>query len=313
MIAADRRGIVLGFLCAGVLCTGVVGGAACGWISGASDLSANPTQVEDAGGASSGASSASSSGASGTSGATSSSSSSSSSSGDADPGAPADLLTCTANGLLAYWKIDEGTGSIVKDCGPNKVNGTLTAGLSWVMGRNGKGSALEFSGDSAPGANLLALDPSTASALQTTGALTVSLWIFKVTDPRGSMIGRAQSQQRTAWALAYENNVIRASMRDQNTLDVRAEIRNVAPMTWHHVAMVFRPSTALEIWHNGGLADASDRMVPAATPDYGALKIGHIDDPTDAFGHLNGRIQHVRLFGRALSAAEIAVLANEPN
>jgi hypothetical protein len=225
-------------------------------------------------------------------------------------------LACNATGLLAYWKIDEGTGALVKDCGPNKANATITAGVSWVQGRNGKGSSLEFTGNNSPGGNLLALDANSAgaAALNTTGALTVSVWVYKVTDPRGSLIGRAQSQQRTSWALAFDANDLQASMRDvNNNVDVRIEVNNVSPNMWHHMAMVFRPSTAFELWHNGTMADSSNRMIPAATPNYGTLKVGHIDDPNDAFGHLNGRIQHLRMFGRALSAAEIALLANEPN
>jgi hypothetical protein len=203
----------------------------------------------------------------------------------------------------------------VKDCGPNKVNAVMTAGVSWVTGRNGKGAAIEFSGDGSPGGNLLALDPNIASSttLNTTGALTVSLWVF-TSDSRGSIIGRAASQQRTSWALSYEGNDLRASMRDQtNGLDLRIEINNLNQMTWNHVAVVFRPSTAFEIWHNGTLSDSRERGVPATSPNYGIIKVGHIDDPNDAFGHLNGRIQQVRMYGRALSPAEIKILASESN
>ena len=48
------------------------------------------------------------------------------------------------NGLVGYWRFDEGSGSIAYDYSGNGNNGTLINGPTWVDGILGK--ALEFDG-----------------------------------------------------------------------------------------------------------------------------------------------------------------------
>ena len=307
MVMGMRGG---GWASLGVL--GLIACAACGLITGVGDL-----QVEAAdGGASSGTSASSSSGGRGTSSTSSSASSSgesstSSSSGQVpvDAGPPPLLLSCQAPGLIAYWKMNEGTGAAASDCSTSGIKGTLTTGVKWSAGRNGAAGApaLEFNGTEP---DLLQLGDT--GALKGTSAFTVSTWLYLVPDPKGSIIGRATTANTNSWSLGYSSSNVNAAMKDTATNTDLALTTPFSTMVWRHVTLVFRPNVAFELWVGNTLATSQTAGVPIATPNYGDVKIGHITDPGDAFGHLNGRLQQLRVFSRALSATEIAQLAAEP-
>ena len=71
-------------------------------------------------------------------------------------------------GLVAHWKLNEGSGATAEDSmGHN--DGTLNGSPSWVPGKFG--NAVNFSG-SADYVNI-----GDNSSLQTTGDLTISLWL----------------------------------------------------------------------------------------------------------------------------------------
>ena len=78
------------------------------------------------------------------------------------------IPTCAENGLVALWKIDEGSGTVVADCSGNKLHGVVTKG-TWTS-NGADGGALAFAGNGWVGfAN--------PSLLRITGAMTISLWM----------------------------------------------------------------------------------------------------------------------------------------
>lgn len=78
-----------------------------------------------------------------------------------------------ANGLIGYWKFDEGSGSTASDSSGKGYNGTLrsyqdTLLPQWVKGKNG--SALKFDGN-----NDFVLVPDFSNIYST---VTVMAWVY---------------------------------------------------------------------------------------------------------------------------------------
>ena len=87
------------------------------------------------------------------------------------------VLACAgpaaAHAPVASWRLDDGSGSLVRDSRPLGLNGSLTAGPRWISGV--KGTALRFEGTGA-----VALPDS--SALEP-ARLTVGAWVRRVGSP----------------------------------------------------------------------------------------------------------------------------------
>ena len=81
-----------------------------------------------------------------------------------------------ANGLVASWRFDEGSGTAVHDTSGNGNNGTISGDAQWVSGFSG--SALSFDGNT--GRVRVRDSPS----LDPTAAVSVSAWV-RATRPQG--------------------------------------------------------------------------------------------------------------------------------
>jgi hypothetical protein len=77
------------------------------------------------------------------------------------------------NGLLGYWKLDEGTGTSAFDSSGNGNNGTLVNNPTWIDGRYGKALSLDGTDDYAAIPDLCLTIPT---------ELTVSAWVNSSLD-----------------------------------------------------------------------------------------------------------------------------------
>jgi len=231
---------------------------------------------------------------------------------DAGTDAAALLYPCNAPDLIAFWSANDEAGTTLHDCSPEKNDGQLTAGVSFVAGRSGR-NALHFTGNT----DQVSFGAAGTMQLATRGAFTISLWAsIDPADVKGSIMGRAATFDQTGWSLSYVSGAaVRGKISDTGAvpaLDLLAGPQAVTPLAFAHISLVFRPGIALELWTGGKLAFAANGA-PAMTPSYNPFQMGFIPDSTDRYGHAqNLSIQDVRFFGRALTAAEIGVLAKEP-
>jgi hypothetical protein len=220
------------------------------------------------------------------------------------------LYPCDAGSVIAYWPANEDGGSILHDCSPAHHDGQFQGTIVFGPGRNGRNAVRIVT------ANSLIAFPA-GPDLDTRGPFTVSLWAsIDPADTKGTIIGRALSFNEVGWALFYAGPAdLRVTMVDEATgLSLFVGPQPITPLTATHLAVVFRPGSALELWVAGALAKTADGGAPAASPPYGNLQLGYIADGTaDRFGHAsNLTLQDIRMFSRALKPQEIAVLAAEP-
>lgn len=204
-------------------------------------------------------------------------------------------VPCDEPGLVAYWRFDEGTGVDVRDCTTNALDGKLEAG-TWIQGA--KGTALAFDGGW--------VDFGNAPLFNKTGAFSVLLWVRQdANDAGGSsqyIVGKTTSAGNNGWRLATQGAQYAFSTSGDG--GVQAFAGGVTIGKWTHVAAVYIPSTAVEIYVDGALLTRNPSSKSAALiPTSDELRVATKGDDTFPF---TGAVDEVRLYDRALTAAEIA-------
>jgi hypothetical protein len=204
-----------------------------------------------------------------------------------------------ANGLVAAYGFDENGGQQTADASGQFNHGTLQ-GATWTT--SGKfGNALVFNGTS----SLVSIP--NATSLELGSAMTLSAWVYPTTGLSG-------------WHNVIKKEVddyfLSASVPDGGpgggaaapTCCATARTSSALPVnTWTHLALTYNGST-LQLYRNGAVvatASASGSMLKSGLP----LRIGG-----DAiYGEfMQGRIDEVRIYNRALSASEINSIKDAP-
>lgn len=211
----------------------------------------------------------------------------------ADAGDP-----CRAPGLLAYWRLDEGTGTKAHDCSPGAHDGTIT-GATWAPGKIGPG-ALAFTGD--------AVDFGNPPAFQLTGAMTVSAWVLTNATTTSGRILSKSSQSDRGWELNLETNGTLEFKIARDAFNYVQVARAFPAKQWKHVAGVYEPGAAIRLYVDGAEVAASTSNVPAQQRS-SRLNVTMGAMPNETCCRLDGLIDDVRLYGRALGAAEVRALA----
>jgi PKD repeat protein len=193
-------------------------------------------------------------------------------------------------GLVAAYTFDENSGSTVGDSSGNSNAGTITSATWTNAGRYG--GALVFNGSN----SLVTINDS--ASLDLTTAMTLEAWvypaavggwrdvIYKGTDDIYYLEGSSDTG-----APAFGGKYAFSPLRGTSTLGLN---------TWTHLAGTY-DGTTMTLYVNG-VAVASQPQTGPISTSTGPLTIGG-----DAlYGqYFAGRIDEVRIYNRALSAAEI--------
>jgi len=200
-------------------------------------------------------------------------------------------------GLIAYYKFDEGIGDTISNAVGNVNNGIMTNG-TWVDGKSGK--AVRFSGTG----YISFSSPITSSLNGFTATYWVNLTSFAgSTHPSLQTIYiNAQNVYRAAvdntghpvGLFTYQGTLYR-NQTSSSTLSLNA---------WHFIAITFDGST-ISIYLNG-----SPVSITAAT--HSAPSSNLIGAFATDRGFVSGSMDDVRIYNRVLSASEIALLYKNP-
>ena len=238
------------------------------------------------------------------------------------------IAQTTTDGLVGYWKFDEGSGTVVGD-ELGTTNGELVNSVdaTWADGYSGK--ALDFSQTSGV-ASYARFDGSGAANID--GSLSIAMWIKAdlTLDGEQSIISKGVPYLLTGdpvdgfvpdggwYHLSLKNGAIRFMIWDVSTLsspggELPIEI-TWDPNTWYHVAVVRdKENAVMNVYLNGQLisTDTDGLMESMANQEdltFGSVAHGVQSEEGDAFwgSHYKGCLDEVQLYNKALTGEEIA-------
>ncbi len=208
------------------------------------------------------------------------------------------------SGLTAYYKLDDGSGTSATDSSTNGNTGTLTNGPTWTTGQ--VGSAVDFDGtnDYISAADIDALD--------STSNVTVSAWVNadNWTGQSASLISNLVKKDGN-YILRKSTDGITAGIKFfwwNGSGNIRYASVTTLPSTgaWHHIVGVAANNDVVGVYIDGALASGTvSTYLPGTRVLTNILEIGSAAGGTES---LDGRLDEVRIYNRALSADEIGQL-----
>lgn len=202
------------------------------------------------------------------------------------------------DGLAGYWPLDESSGSSLADKSGYANSGTLAGTYSRSVSPP---TSINFSD-----ARAVTFDGSSARAsLGTTGlpaanaAQSISAWVrFAGASSTQSLVALTGSSSAVTLGLGSGNVRV---LKNSGSL-----VSTTAPSTgtWHHVAYTWDGSTNT-LYVDGVAAGTS-----STAHDSSAVTAAFIGATSASAGFLNGSLDDVRIYSRALSASEVASLSS---
>jgi hypothetical protein len=206
------------------------------------------------------------------------------------------------SGLVAWWKLDETGGAQAADSSGNSLHGKLVGTPQWRPGGGTVGGALELSGS---GDYVLI---GSESKFDFTERMTVAAWIKVVGFDKNWQAIVAKGD--TSWRIARDRDrdcaqfAVNSIPREQL---LKGRIK-VDDGQWHHVAGVY-DGGKMYLYIDGVLDLSTVTTTKIPVNDF-PVTIGENAEAKGRFWH--GLIDEVRIYGRALSPAEVAILARPP-
>ncbi len=205
-------------------------------------------------------------------------------------------------GLVGSWKFDEGNGITADDSSGNSNTGTLFNNPTWQSSTNCKsGVCLSFDGSDDY------VDVGNKSSLDPTQEATIIVWVKFNQLPSAAgrhMAIATKSGTAADFDIQAQNNNDKFYFYVANGLNV---ISNTAIQTgqWYFVAATYKAYESLKMYINGSLENTTN-ISTARNTNSNSFQIAQ----SAVWGsrQLNGLIDEVRVYNRALSADEVKTL-----
>ncbi|TSC89923.1 MAG: thrombospondin N-terminal-like domain-containing protein [Parcubacteria group bacterium Gr01-1014_3] len=215
-----------------------------------------------------------------------------------------------SDGLVGYWTFDgpQVSGTAVTDSSSSGNSGTLTSGATIDPGVVGQSLKLDGAND-----YVSVGDPASGVLDFGTGNFSSSFWIRAVESAANIIIGKRQSGAPFVGYLIYHdtaNIAIQLNDTAQTPYGLGA-FTTACLQQWCHVVVTINRSTNQAIYYlNGALVATVDISATTGSLDStGGFSIGR-DDP-DGAALYAGLLDEIRMYNRAISAAEVAYLYNK--
>lgn len=221
----------------------------------------------------------------------------------------------SSQSLIGWWPLDKNAA----DSSGNELDGEVF-GATRTVGRAGvPDTAYDFG---VTGITLGARHHEIAipyDALLNTQNLTVAVWVkprslFWQGNPaqKSTLIARMQGgdQQPSgeAWSIDYNFTSVTVTISDStNTQAVAIDNNRLLVNDWNHVAFTYDGVT-LRVYINGILRAVTATTLALNTRSASGISVGELASSTGYWNHVNGAIDEIGMWGRALTPAEITNL-----
>ena len=201
------------------------------------------------------------------------------------------------NGLVGYWRLDEGSGSRAADASTAGNACSLHPGATWSTGHFGGATSLNGSG------GYLSCGIATLPAAN--APQSISWWMNLPGSPSGvqNVLSLTNDPKQSGVQPGFRNGQF-GVWKYGGTFLVTATPPSTG--TWHHVAYTF-DGTTHRLYVDGTLRGSATTAPQTATPS--KLEIGRW---TGGNEWLRGKLDDIRLYARVLSPTEVTVLAGQP-
>jgi len=209
-------------------------------------------------------------------------------------------------GLVVQWKLDESSGTTAADSSGNGYDGTLTNmnGNEWTTGT--LDGALEFDGSD---------ELVSCGNLDVTGGdghITLTAWMkaddFGTSDARFISKATGTSTSQHYWMLStWNGSQLRFRLRTSSTQNLYSSSGVLSTGVWTHVAATWDGST-MRVYRNATDVGSTSKSGTLATNGSVGVAIGN-QPPGAGNRPFDGLIDDVRIYNRALSAAELVDVA----
>ena len=208
------------------------------------------------------------------------------------------------NGLLAWWKMDETSGTTAFDSSGNTRNSTLT-GASFATGY--LSNALQLAGSSSSYGSYSAADGN---------QVTLAAWVKANGNGGGSypFIVGSPSYRFIFRFTGTDTSSVGFATWDQTNGDYDSGAGTISQGVWYHVVASFdRGSlTTPPVFYINGKKTVTATLATASGTPPPLSGTGYIGNRYDGARGWNGLIDDLRIYNRILSATEIQVLAAMP-
>ena len=201
-------------------------------------------------------------------------------------------------GAIGLWNFDEGSGTTAGDSSGQGNAGTLKGGAAWVPGYKGSGIGLN--------GNTSFVDMG-RTVVDTSKDFTVSAWV-KLNNPGPKWETFVSEDGDTASAFFLQFS--QANQRLAFSTTAGRALSQEAPQAnrWYHVVGV-RSADSMKLFVDGALAGQLDTCIPSRAT--GPLVVGRGKSGGGNVDFVNGIVDGVRVYDRALADADVAALYNE--
>ena len=206
-------------------------------------------------------------------------------------------------GLVGYWPLDEGEGTIAKDESGNGNDGQIEGVAEWVTGIWISGGALELKAENKAKVKILN-NPSICA----TNAITLCAWIklFSIYEGDNWKLGNTVMGKRVAYYLIIgagrnPQSLFYGTIPKNTWLVGKTDLKRYIGK-WVHVACVYDGSK--HVLYVNGNRDASREETGDIQVSTENLYLGWVDTER----YIDGVIDEAMLWTRALSRAEILSL-----
>ncbi|MBP8304787.1 MAG: discoidin domain-containing protein, partial [Phycisphaerae bacterium] len=213
-------------------------------------------------------------------------------------------ISTASAAIVAYYPMDEGSGTAAKDASGKGHDATITGTVKWAESKPGLGTALDFPGDAAT-ANYLGAgtwDPS-----ESTGQVSVAAWIkWAGANSTSTFQGIVTKCDGVFVAIRWQLTM------SNSTNGIGFGFGGGAPVypapappvgEWQHVTFTHDGTTAT--MYINGTAQTTTSTVALGTGTGAAIVIGALNFQGTADGPFKGTVDEVYIFDNALSATEV--------